>query len=310
MHQPIQLKNTATPIVRNSINRPSLRHRLVLITLAIFSFLAVCLIEVRADCGVTGDIPFTLTLLRPVDLNDDCLYVTGPWGRRSEAVNFSALNVGQPCTFYAADDTILSPWGEWSVVITRPERNGNCTKFQFPNRINHTYTLDVQPGNRFTLDPRAAGYFRLGRGTNRAEDSSETAPDGVESLPSPTRVRRLPLKAWLGDSQEPSGAPDSDVFNFMGTAGDSVTVRVQADTEGGNNGGEVTLRLMGPTARQVSGELPKRITAELDATGRYEIAVEQAGQNEQQRYRGGYILTVESAQGKIHALIPANSVEK
>ena len=60
---------------------------------------------------------------------------------------------------------------------------------------------------------------------------------------------------------------------------------------------------MGPTARQVSGELPKRITAELDATGRYEIAIEQAAQFEERRYRGGYILTVESSQGKIRTLI-------
>ena len=78
MHQPIQLKNTTTPIVRNPINRARLRHRfVVLITLALFSFLAVCPIEARAECGATGDIPFTLTLLRPVDLNDDCLYVVG-----------------------------------------------------------------------------------------------------------------------------------------------------------------------------------------------------------------------------------------
>jgi hypothetical protein len=35
MYQPIQLKNTTTPIVRNSINRARLRHRLVVITLAL-----------------------------------------------------------------------------------------------------------------------------------------------------------------------------------------------------------------------------------------------------------------------------------
>ena len=181
-----------------------------------------------------------------------------------------------------------------------------------PRRITHTFTLDVQPGNRFTLDPRAAGYFRLGRRTNGAEALSETAPDGMNTVeqsqaPSP---RRVSVKAWLGDSRDPSGTPDSDVFHFMGTAGDSVTVRLEADTQGGNNGGEATLRLMGPTARQVSGELPKRITAELDATGRYEIAIEQAAQFEERRYRGGYILTVESSQGKIRTLIPANTVEK
>ena len=145
------------------------------------------------------------------------------------------------------------------------------TNLPIPRRITHTFTLDVQPGNRFTLDPRAAGYFRLGRRTNGAEALSETAPDGMNTVeqsqaPSP---RRVSVKAWLGDSRDPSGTPDSDVFHFMGTAGDSVTVRLEADTQGGNNGGEATLRLMGPTARQVSGELPKRITAELDATGRY-----------------------------------------
>jgi len=295
------------------MNRQSAAHRFPHILL--FLFLTVCSTVARADCGASGDIPFTLTLLRPANLNDDCLYVKGPWLRRSAPVDLSSLAVGQPCTFYAADNTILSPWGEWEVVTTSTQSNGNCTNLPIPRRITHTFTLDVQPGNRFTLDPRAAGYFRLGRGTNGAEALSETTPDGMNTVeqspaPSPTRVRRLPVKAWLGDSRDPSGIPDSDVFHFFGTAGDSVTVRLEADTEGGNNGGEATLRLMGPTARQVSGELPKRITAELSATGRYEIEVAQSAEQGEKRYRGGYILTVESSQGTIRELIPANSVEK
>jgi len=49
-----------------------------------------------------------------------------------------------------------------------------------------------------------------------------------------------------------------------------------------------------------------------DSTRRYDIAVEQpfGGDEKDYRYRGGYILKVESAQGAIKALVPARAVEK
>jgi hypothetical protein len=50
--------------------------------------------------------------------------------------------------------------------------------------------------------------------------------------------------------------------------------------------------------------------AELGSTGRYDIEIEQAPGQGDERYRGGYTLTIESAQGTIHGLRPTDSVEK
>jgi len=57
-------------------------------------------------------------------------------------------------------------------------------------------------------------------------------------------------------------------------------------------------------------EHPHTITVQLDSTRDYDIAVEQSEEQGELRYRGGYILTVESAQGNSHRLQPLNSVEK
>lgn len=103
------------------------------------------------------------------------------------------------------------------------------------------------------------------------------------------------------------------MFRIVGNAGDSVTVRLDPDTRGGNNGGHATLRFVGPPAQQVTDALtvehPQTITVQLDSTRSYDIAVEQEGLGDE-RYKGGYILTVESAQGKLYKLAPFDSVEK
>jgi hypothetical protein len=122
--------------------------------------------------------------------------------------------------------------------------------------------------------------------------------------------RDLGAEAWLGDSKDPSGKPDSDMWSFIGNAGDSLIVRLEPDGQGGNNGGAATLRFQGPPTKQVTGELPLRIDVTLGATGKTNIEIEQAALQGKERYRGGYILTIESAQGTIHALNPGDSVEK
>jgi hypothetical protein len=88
-------------------------------------------------------------------------------------------------------------------------------------------------------------------------------------------------------------------------------VRLEPDNKGGNNGGHAILRFIGPPRKQVSGELPLRIDIDqLASTGRYDIEIEQAAGQGEERYRGGYTLTIESAQGTIHGLRPDDSVEK
>ena len=279
--------------------------------------LSVFLTEARADCGQTGDIAFTVTLLNPIPSREGgrCFLVKGPWGRFG-SVRIGDLTVGQPCTFYAADDYIWSAYGPWDLVV--PNVPGDCLpivgvvgirKYKYitvnrgTNRVN--VTLEYQPSGFFTIATPTGG-------NQRAQSFGETATDATNILEqsqtsSPTE---LSVNAWLGDSKDPSGTPDSDMFHFAGEAGDSVTVRLETDPRGGNNGGQATLRFVGPPTKQVSGELPKRVDVTLGSTGRYDIVVEQPGEQGEERYRGGYILTVESLQGNVRRLVPSNSVEK
>lgn len=275
--------------------------------------LSVFLTEARADCGQTGHIAFTVTLLNPIPSHEGgrCFLVKGPYFRFG-SVRIGDLTVGQPCTFYAADNNILSPYGVWDLVV--PNVPGDCLPIVGVVGIRkYKYITVKQPTNRvnITLEYQRSGFFTVSS-DHKAQSFGETATDATNILeqsqaPSPTE---LSVNAWLGDSKDPSGTPDSDMFHFAGEAGDSVTVRLEADTRGGNNGGQATLRFVGPPTKQVSGELPKRVDVTLGSTGRYDIVVEQPGEQGEQRYRGGYILTVESLQGNVRRLVPSNSVEK
>jgi hypothetical protein len=279
----------------------------------------------RGDCGAPGgDILFTVTLLHPVHHGPNkhnCLFAKGPWGRISSGVNIGDLTVGQPCTFYAPDDNALNVYDLWEIAIYPnclplgvipglAEKNFFLLK-RPANRVN--ITIDDVPNGKWHINVSTAGGVSSGvPAPQRGEAFGEMATGGTNTLEqneAPSRTE-LSVKSWLGDSQDPSGRPDSDVFHFVGNAGDSVTLRLEADTRGGNNGGHATLRFVGPPARQVTGELPKRITVELGSTGRYDIAIEQAVGQGERRYRGGYFLTVESSQGDIQRLVPTDSVEK
>jgi hypothetical protein len=122
------------------------------------------------------------------------------------------------------------------------------------------------------------------------------------------------VESFLGESRndvsDGPAAGESDIFYFVANAGDHLTVRLEADGVKGNNGGQATLRFIGPPTKQVSGELPLRIdVAQLSSTGRYDIEIEQAAGQGEEGYRGGYILTVESSLGNIERLVPTDSVE-
>ena len=305
MYQPIQHKNTTTPIVRNSINCARLRHRLVLIALALFSFLAVCPTITCGQCveDTDGQIPFTVMVKHR--LLHQRFFVSQVVGwRESNLVFLDHLGL-QPCTFYRIRKTIFSHTGTWKAVLDDIDDSGVGARLVRFKVNKDTNRVDITIDN--TIIKVAVN------GVESVEASAETAAEGVNTLqqsqaPSPTQ---LSVEAWLGDSQDPSGRPDSDRWFFLGNAGDSVIVRVEPDNKGGNNGGHATLRFIGPPTKQVSGELPMRIDVDqLGSTGRYDIEIEQAAGQGEEHYRGGYTLTIESAQGTIHGLTPGDSVEK
>jgi len=272
----------------------------------LFLFLAVYPTVARAACGDSGDIPFTVTLLNPLPSNSNAsLSFAGPFYRSASLV-LRDLTVGEPCTFYAAKDTVQSPFGGWLVAT----RSGNALRFwgfeldrteSGVNRVD--ITVDPLEDNRFVV--------HIYTGGKRTAEALEETAGQLEAPAGPSAAKEVSVKAWLGDSTGNSeGILETDGFFFFGTAGDTVTIRLEADTQGGNNGGNVALALQGPTGRLVHGTLPKTITAELPSTARYAILVKQPLGVGGKDYVGGYILRVKSAQGKISSLIPARSVEK
>ena len=297
---------------------------------SVFALLAlgVCLTEARADCGDTGDIPFTVTLLHRIGNVGACMYVTqGFGGRVSSGLDVADLTPGQPCTFYAARKTIFPVTGFWDIEIYLGDLP--CRKWipvmQYPQRRSFQLKEDANRVD-ITLDRiRFIGEYDITVSINGViqkkiggEGFGETASAGGNTVEQPRASSPIELaaEARLGDSQDPSGRPDSDKWSFFGNAGDSITLRLEPDTTGGNNGGQATLRFVGPPTRQVTGALrpvfgqERWITVELGSTGRHEVAVEQADRQGTERYRGGYILTVESAKGTIHGLMPGDSVEQ
>ena len=122
----------------------------------------------------------------------------------------------------------------------------------------------------------------------------------------------LRVTSFLGDhpNQERS-TRDFDIFQFNGTAGHQVKLRLEADPQAGNNGGQAALRIKGKSVdQQRTGTLPLEITVPLGSMTTYDITVEEARVSPDQRYRGGYILTLESALGDIDTIRPTSSVEK
>ena len=253
-------------------------------------------IKARADCGITGDVPFTLTKgleVQGFSYHNLCLYVKGPWGRVSNGVRLEFVRQFQPCTFYAADANGFSPYGEWSLIVTRDTAYRD---FCLP------YAVSLQD------------YHRQSFSVNGREGASIGIEGRLKVTVNGGSKNITKVEGFLGDSKnnvsEGPGTPaDSDVFYFVANAGDTVRVRLEADGVRGNNGGKATLRLVSPSARQVTGTLPLEFPVQVGSTARYDIAVEQPLGQGEELYKGGYVLTVESSLGNIERLVPTDSVE-
>jgi len=298
------------------MNTRSGTHRFPHILL--FLFLGLCPTVARADCGDSGDIPFTVTLLHPLPPNTSarCLFVHGPYFRQSSGANVRELAVGQSCTFYAAKNTILSPFGVWFFEIA-----SECLRPLAADPIvNKRFSLEQGNVNRVdvTVDPLGGDRFniQISTGGRTVEASEETAGQPEAAARRTPRPVSVSVNAWLGDSTDnSSGIPESDKFSFYDAEEDFLTIRLEADPRSGNNGGFATLRLQtdfGAPVNQVTGKLPQTITFfQVNQDLRYDIVVEQpTGGRGDADYIGGYILRVESALGTIGILTPGRSVEK
>jgi hypothetical protein len=103
---------------------------------------------------------------------------------------------------------------------------------------------------------------------------------------------------------------DQDRFEFSGLKGEEVTISLDVDQDGENNGGSrATLRLKDKHIRGVwlheteKGDLKNQITTTLPADGEYLVIVgEQPHLAKGDPFKGDYCLTVEDASGNLEAV--------
>jgi hypothetical protein len=120
--------------------------------------------------------------------------------------------------------------------------------------------------------------------------------------------------SYLGNDPHPF-LPDTDVFKFSGTKGETVTIRLEASPPEAGAGKRVTLILTDKIKKTVlvnldRSELPNEITAKLPATGEYLVTVLQTllvAKNK--RYNGEYCLTLEARPETYQTLASAMWVE-
>jgi len=284
---------------RDSVNLLPLSHT-TLKTAARYLLGAVCvlvltLFPVKAfsiDCNVAGDEPFSVTSnLESADA-PACLICKGPWGRVSPFIATLDLTENPICTFYAATDTALPAYGKWTCGVH--EESGfspSCTtlapqltKIEFclteTTAVNLTLTFDVDGTADLTVD--------------------KSAPPCSSSVPS-----------FLGDNPwQVGGQPDIDTFGFTGTAGDEITVTLEADPQAGHNGGTASLGVSGQSLLKVTrGALPLEITATLPRDGKYSAIVTQSTHPGDPSFRGSYLLHIKLSTGSIDLIEPTANVE-
>jgi hypothetical protein len=115
-------------------------------------------------------------------------------------------------------------------------------------------------------------------------------------------VNETSICSTLGNDPHPS-ILDQDIFEFEGTADEEVTIRLEVDEQGSNNGGERATLILMDEIRRVwffridRSALVNEITATLPADGGYLIIVaEQPWFFRGKRFRGDYCLTLESSE--------------
>ena len=129
------------------------------------------------------------------------------------------------------------------------------------------------------------------------QDRLATDPRFFRGGPGGYQPTETPVCTKLGRNGILSSLPDMDKFQFRGTAGELVSVRLDRDPRGPNRGKRATLILEGHGLFVVSrGPLMNDITTTLKKSGTYKVIVlEQADFEEGSRFRGDYCVILESS---------------
>jgi hypothetical protein len=249
----------------------------------------IILLPLKANSGaspctnVSGDIEFVGTNNGIEALNFIC---GGPWFR-SGLQQIPFCDPSQPpctCTFYAAHIDVFSPYGLWTCSVKAPS----------------------------TEVVLATANFCVEKGDTKVNLVFDQNANNVSlSVDKPSPPCHSSVSSFLGDNpKQEKSKRDKDEFLFDGRDGDEVTLRLESDPREGNNGGTASLAISGNSLDEsTSGALPLELDVTLPADGKYSIIVEQPRRPKDQRFRGAYILDVESATG-VGLIEPTNNVEK
>jgi hypothetical protein len=263
-------------------------------------WILLCPIGAVGDCPPYEDGNIVFYVTRKTGLPGHCyMRLYGPGPRLSQVIYLNGLQLNVPCRFYAALDRFpfRSPEGKWEIEVW----NETITdQFRFCLTRGH--------GSDIAFEVRAESGSIVIRGSGN-RGSGKCGWGGTSSLGFWTQGGAdSPAHASSASDSPEASEPNVDVWQFQGTAGDRVTVRLEANTHRGNNPGEVTVRLSGAGRGEhhATGTLPLELTATLDASGTYNINVEQSGENP---YSGEYHLSVDSQMGLIDTVEPWNPIE-
>lgn len=229
--------------------------------------------------------------------DDWCLQCVGPFSRQTPRVIVNQR--GGVTHFYSAEISEFSPYGSW-----------NCSLYQ----VDVCFLVGSEP--------EITSGIAIPAGTSLVEliimeqqgitVIAQKFPElGAES------GAGLSVTSKLGNDPAP-GALDRDTFRIKAEEGDEITVRLEGNPSAGYLGSFTRLRLIsdrriGHFEEVETGELPLEITTTIPETGVYEVIVGKIAQSDVPdnllSFKGGYILSVDSPDDKVEALIPGENVE-
>lgn len=260
----------------------------------LYAFIAGFMYLLPYNAFSAGEIEFHAT---NNTAQERCLQCEGPFSRKTPRVIVSPG--GGMTYFYSAAITEFSPYGPWFCSLYQVD---SC--FLLGSEPELTTGIVVQPGM-----PVADLII----------SEQDGFPIIIQKFPGleAESGAGLSVASKLGNDPAP-GARDVDTFRVSAEEGDELTIRLEGDPSAGYIGTYARLRLIsdrriGHIEEVEAGELPLEINVTIPETGTYELTVAKVAQSDVPdnllSFKGGYILSVDSADDKVEALIPAENVE-
>ncbi len=271
-----------------------------LLILAVFGF-----VSAFPFLAYSKEIPFHYTYTNDVNgksvkgLGEQLLVCSGPFGRRSKVKEVSPALDHKDIKFYSAEVTIFSPYGKWRCCTYTTDGRA-VADLGCPSTTGE-FLLNLTDFHLYKDDKKVDVTLYLA-GLHIEKDSDEI-PENND--------RQVSTHATLGDDNN-TPKRDRDTWTIQSPGPDDLLITLEEDPESGHIGEEATLILRSGSTKIESqtGVLPIELAATLPGAGEYDIVVEHHNIPNELKYRGNYILTIESASGDIQVIIPSTDAEQ